>query len=116
MEVPTLPGLSAPKKQKIYSTTDVNAIGLMDPIDIDFNPPKTLRKRQRMATSGTSHLPVDVTALPPTPQPSSQPTRKSTHIAKAASKKKTKSDMFTRLRQGLHMLARTFEELAVAFE
>ena len=88
----------------------------MDPINIDFNPPKMLRKHQRMATSGPSHLPVDGTALPPTPQPSSWPTRKSTRIAQAANEKETKFDMFARLGQGLHMLARTFEELAVAFK
>src|SRR5258705_11510797 len=76
-EAPRSPVPSAPKRQNIYSTTDANAIGQMDPIDGDFDPPKTLGKRRRMAASGPPHVPDDGAAAPPTPQPPSKPTRKS---------------------------------------
>ena len=99
----------------MYSSTDANSIGQMDPIDGDFDPPKTLGKRRRTVSSGASGVPIDGAAPTPKPQPSARPTRKSTRVTKSARKKDT-SDLFARLRQEFHTLARTCEELAEALE
>jgi len=116
MVEPKSPVPSAPKKWKIYSTTDANAIGQMDPIDVDFDPPKMLGKCQRMVSSSPSGVPIDGTAPTPKPQPSAHLTRKSTRVTKAASKKDMTLDLFAWLRQEFHVLARTCEELAEALE
>src|SRR5882762_344821 len=116
MAEPKSPVPSAPKKRNIYSTTDANAIGQMDPIDIDFNPPQTLGKRKRLVISGPSRVPADGAAPPPKPQCFSRPTRKTTRVTKAASTKNTTSDLFARLGQEFHAIARTCEGLAEALE
>ncbi len=115
-DVPRSPGLSAPKKRNTYSSTDANAIGQMEPIDVDFDPPKTLGKRRRTVSSGASGVPIDGAAPTPKSQPSARPTRKSTRVTKSARKKDTTLDHFAWLGQEFHALARTCEELAEALE
>jgi len=88
----------------------------MDPIDGDFDPPKTLGKRRRTLASGPPHVPDDGTTAPPTPLPPSKPTRKSARVAKGNSKKGTTADLFSWLRQEFSALARTCAELAEVLE
>jgi len=110
------PGPSAPKKRKIYSTTDANAIGDMDPIDVDFAPPQAIGKRNKTVASGSAHVEFDGIMLPPKQQPPGRPTRKSSRVSKATSKKNTRSELFTRLAQEFRALASTCEEIGEVLE
>jgi len=108
-------GPSAPKKRKIHSTTDANP-GHTDPINVDFGPTQASGKQQTTVASGSACVQLDDVTPPPKQQPSARPTRKSTRITKAVSKKETKSDLFTRLAQEFRALASTCEEIGQALE
>jgi hypothetical protein len=89
----------------------------MDAIDIDMDPPQATRKRATTVASGSGRVRFNGVVLPTRPQqPSARPTRNSTRIAKAASKKDMPSDMFARLGQGFRALAKTCDELKDALE
>jgi len=96
---------------------DADAIGQMDAIDVYMDPPQAIGKRKKTVASGSAHVVFDGVALPPkTQQPSARPTRKSTRVAKATTKKETTSALFLRLGQEFGALAKTCEELGEALE
>ena len=96
---------------------DANAIGLMDSIEIDMDPPQTIGKRQKTVASKSAHVTFDGVVLPPKPQqPPARPTRKSTRVTKATSKKDTTSVLFLRLGQEFRALAKTCDELGEALQ
>ena len=92
------------KKRKVYSTTDANAIGRMDPVHIDFDPPPANTKRQRTSSSSAC-ICFDGVSVPP--QPTARATMKSTRAAKV----NTKKELFDRLAQDFQAVAKTLEEI-----
>jgi len=105
------------RKRKVYSTRNADAIGQMNAIDIDMDPPQAIGKRQKIIASESPRVQFDGVVLPPKQQkPSARPIRKSTRVAKATSKKDRTSDLFLRLGQEFRALAKTCEELGEALE
>ncbi len=87
----------------------------MDCIDIDIDPPKTIRKRQNTGASGPSHVHADGASIPGNPQPAARATRKSAWVSQVNPKKDT-ADLFARLGEGLRALAKTCEEIGESLE
>ena len=112
---PRSPVPSASRKRKVYSTTNANAIGLMDSIDIDFDPPPVVGKRRKAVASGSVSVQFDAVALPTIPQASARATRKSTRVSNATMKKDM-SELFTQLGQQFRAIAKTCEELGEVME
>ena len=75
-EEPKSPIPSALKKRKGHSI-DANAIGQVDPIDIDIDPPQTVGKRRKTVASGSSHVQFDGVAIPDRSNPVPKATRRS---------------------------------------
>ena len=92
------------KKQKVYLTTDANAIGCMDPVHIDIDPPLANTKCQRTSSSSTC---VRFNGVSVPPQPTARATRKSTQVAKV----NTKKDLLDCLAQDFWAVAKTLEEI-----
>ncbi len=110
---PRSPIQAAPRKRKVYSTTDANAIGHMDPVEIDFDPPKTVGKRRKVVASGSATVHFDGVAIPAMPPQSAKATRKSARVAKTTSRKDV-SELFSQLGQQFHAIANTCEEIGEA--
>jgi len=99
----------------VYSTTNANAIGLMDPIDIDFDPPPVVGKHQKAVTSSSVSVQFNDVTLPTIPQVSARATCKSTWVSNATMKKDM-SELFTQLGQQFRAIAKTCEELGEVME
>jgi len=113
-EEPKSPIPSALKKRKGH-LIDANAIGQVDPIDIDIDPPQTVGKRRKTVASGSSHVQFDGVAIPDRSNPVPKATRRSTRVPKVKGRKDP-SDLFSRLAQEFRALAKTCEELGEAID
>jgi hypothetical protein len=101
-EEPKSPGRVTTRKRKVYSTTDANPIGVIEPIDdADTDPVQPAGKRAKTAFVSTSHVRFNGVAVP-------KATRKSTRVPKASSKK----ELFARLGKEFASISKTCEELS----
>ncbi|KIM76563.1 hypothetical protein PILCRDRAFT_12622 [Piloderma croceum F 1598] len=108
-EEPKSPGRAAGKKRKVYSTTNANPIGTIEPIDdADTDAAQPVGKRPRTAAASASRVRFDGVSIP-------KATRKSTRTTKANSKKDA-NELFARLGQEFAAVMKTCEELAEAFD
>jgi hypothetical protein len=90
-------------------TTDANPIGIIKPIDdANANAAQPVRKRPKTTATSASRVQFDGVSIP-------KATRKSTHTAKANSKKDA-NELFACLGQEFAAVAQTCEELAEAFD
>jgi hypothetical protein len=102
-------------KRKAYSTSGSNAIGTIQLFDEADNP-QSGSKRQKTSAGGTTQVRFDdATGTGSTRPP--RPTRKSTRGAKAGPKVEGNSkvemdELFERLGQEFHAIARTCETIA----
>jgi hypothetical protein len=110
-EEPKSPANGASKKRKFYSPTDAKPIGNIDPVNIDFNPPPPVIKRQKVAAKSTGRIRFDGVAVDK-PSPATRATRRSTRATKANPKK----ELFEKLGRELRALGQTCEEIAEAFD
>ena len=112
-EEPKSPGHSVPSKRKVYSTTNVNSIGRIETTTADFDPVQGSSKRQKTGSTGSAQVRFDSVMIPKSLPPAPKATRRSTRGTKANSKKGV-SELFERLGQEIHAVAKTCEDLAEA--
>jgi hypothetical protein len=93
-EEPWSPSNSSATKRKVYLTTDVNSIGHINNVKLDFDPAPTTAKHQKTGSN----------------QPALRATRQSTRSAKGQTRREV--DLFEQLAREFRLIAKTIDEIA----
>jgi hypothetical protein len=116
-EEPASPAKPAAKR-KVYSTSGTNPIGSIE-LFAEADMSQGIPKRHKAGAGGTAHVRFDSAATTSNTRPAPKPTRRSTRAAKTNPKvednsKLDVSELFERLGQEFHAIAKTCETIAEA--